>query len=132
MLLIAKKAWSLRVPVESACASPRAVSRVPASTGCAVVSCPRSNTNLECGRFPLAEYLAAGVEAALGTDSVASGETLDIRDELNFARQLYPEMDPRLLLRAAVKGGARVLGLKVPPIRRGERWQAEWVWDGPR
>lgn len=103
-----------------------------AEAGCAVVSCPRSNTNLECGRFPLAEYLAAGVEVALGTDSVASGETLDIRDELNFARQLYPEMDPRLLLRAAVKGGARVLGLKVPPIRRGERWQAEWVWDGPR
>ncbi|WP_261664126.1 amidohydrolase family protein [Deinococcus sp. Marseille-Q6407] len=100
-----------------------------AEAGCAVVSCPRSNANLECGRFPLAEFLAAGVEVALGTDSVASGETLDIRDELAFARERYPEMDPRVLLRAAVKGGARVLGLPVPQIRRGEPWRDEYLWS---
>lgn len=99
-----------------------------AEAGCAVVSCPRSNANLECGRFRLSEFLAAGVEVALGTDSVASGETLDIRDELAFARQVYPELDPRLLLRSAVKGGARVLGLPVPQIRRGMPWREEYLW----
>ncbi|GHG05009.1 aminodeoxyfutalosine deaminase [Deinococcus piscis] len=100
-----------------------------AEAGCAVVSCPRSNVNLDCGRLRLSEFLAAGVEVALGTDSVASGETLDIRDELAFARQLYPELDPRLLLRSAVKGGARVLGLPVPQIRRGLPWREEYLWQ---
>lgn len=102
-----------------------------AQAGCAVVTCPRSNQHLECGRFRWSDFAAAGIEIALGTDSVASGETLDARDELAFAQALYPQMDPRLLLRAAVKGGARVLGLKVPTIRRGEPWRKEYLWSGP-
>lgn len=96
---------------------------------CPVISCPRSNYHLECGRFDFAAFAAAGVEIAFGTDSVASGQTLDIRDELAFAKQLYPELDFRLLLRAAVKGGRRVLGLELPRIRRGEVWRAEYIWD---
>ena len=78
---------------------------------------------------PLGDWVAAGVEVALGTDSVASGETLDARDEYAFAHTLYPELDPRILLRAAVKGGARVLGLTPPQLRRGESWRDEYVWD---
>ncbi|WP_229780561.1 amidohydrolase family protein [Deinococcus malanensis] len=99
-----------------------------ARAGCAVVTCPRSNHHLECGVFPWAAFAAAGVEIALGTDSVASGETLDVRDDVAFARTLYPGLDPRVLVRAAVKGGHRVLGTTMPFIRRGEVWREEYRW----
>lgn len=99
-----------------------------ARAGCAVVTCPRSNTNLECGRFRWADFAAQGVEIALGTDSVASGETLNIRDEVAFARQVYPQLDPRLIVRAAVKGGARVLGLPAPQLKRGDTWSPHFIW----
>ena len=109
-----------------------------AQSGCAVVTCPRSNANLECGTFRWAEFAAAGVDVALGTDSVASGETLDIHDEFRAARAIHPELDPRLLVRAAVKGGRRVLsqygsgqyglGGTVPFLRRGETWDEQYLW----
>ncbi|CAM3230094.1 amidohydrolase family protein [Deinococcus saxicola] len=107
--------------------TPDDIARV-ARAGCAVVSCPRSNHHLECGTFPWTAFAAAGVEIALGTDSVASGEGLDVRGDVAFARDLYPRLDPRLLVRAAVKGGGRVVGLPAPFIRRGEAWSEAYVW----
>lgn len=102
--------------------------RLVAQAGCPVVTCPRSNRNLHCGTFRWGDFAAAGVEVALGTDSVASGETLNIHDELRVAWALHPGLDPRLVLRAAVKGGARVLGGRVPFIRRGEPWSEAYLW----
>ncbi len=99
-----------------------------AQAGCPVVTCPRSNRNLHCGTFPWQEYAAAGVEVALGTDSVASGETLSIHDEIGAARAIHPNLDPRLVVRAAVKGGTRVVGGRVPFIRRGEAWSESYLW----
>lgn len=107
--------------------TPDDIARV-ARAGCAVVSCPRSNHHLDCGTFPWTAYAAAGVEIALGTDSVASGESLDVRDDAAFARGLYPALDPRVLVRAAIKGGGRVLGLPTPFIRRGEAWSEDYLW----
>ena len=80
------------------------------------------------GRHIVEAFAAAGVEVALGTDSVASGETLDVRGEVEFARTLYPGLDPRVIVRAAVKGGHRVLGTRAPFIRRGEEWRDEYLW----
>lgn len=99
-----------------------------ARAGSAVVSCPRSNHHLECGVFDWPAFAAAGVEVALGTDSVASGESLDVREEVDFARRLYPGLDPRLIVRAAVKGGHRVLGSRAPLLRRGEAWREAYCW----
>ena len=102
--------------------------RVVAQAGCPVVTCPRSNRNLHCGTFPWQTFAAAGVEVALGTDSVASGETLNIHDEVRAAWTVYPDLDPRLVVRAAVKGGTRVVGGRVPFIRRGEAWSEDYLW----
>ncbi|WP_027461063.1 amidohydrolase family protein [Deinococcus murrayi] len=107
--------------------TPEDIARV-AAAGCAVVSCPRSNAHLECGAFPWAAFAAAGVEVALGTDSVASGGSLDVRGEVAFARALYPALDPRLLVRAAVKGGHRVTGTRPQVLRRGDPWDERFVW----
>ncbi|MBZ9752546.1 amidohydrolase family protein [Deinococcus sp. HMF7604] len=100
-----------------------------ARAGSPVVTCPRSNYHLGCGTFPWTAFAVAGVEVALGTDSVASGETLDVRDEVQFAQTIYPTLDPRLIVRAAVKGGHRVLGTSTPVLRRGEAWHESSIWS---
>lgn len=102
--------------------------KVVAQAGAAVVTCPRSNANLRCGTFRWADFAAAGVDVALGTDSVASGESLNIYDELRAAPKLLDIPDERLLLRAAVKGGHRVLGSRAPLLRRGEAWSERYLW----
>ena len=104
--------------------------RTVAQSGANVVTCPRSNANLQCGTFRWADFAAAGVDVALGTDSVASGETLNIFDEISAARRIHANLDPRLIVRAAVKGGRRVLGGQVPFLRRGERWSERYIWPG--
>lgn len=60
-----------------------------AEAGCGVVHCPRSNHFLSCGRMPLERYLAAQVPVYLGTDSLASSPSLDIRQEVVFAQALH-------------------------------------------
>ncbi|BBN95071.1 hydrolase [Deinococcus grandis] len=107
--------------------TPDDIARV-ARAGSAVVTCPRSNHHLACGVFPWAAFAAAGVEVALGTDSVASGGSLDVREDVAFAQHLHPGLDPRVIVRAAVKGGHRVLGTRAPFIRRGESWDDRYRW----
>lgn len=99
-----------------------------AHAGAAVVTCPRSNEHLQCGTFRWNDFAAAGIDVALGTDSVASGESLNIYDEIAAARRLHPTLDSRLLVRSAVKGGHRVLGSRPPLLRRGEDWHEQYVW----
>lgn len=60
-----------------------------ADAGCPVAHCPRSNHLLGCGRMPLERYLEAGVTVYLGTDSLASSPSLDVRDEAAFAREIH-------------------------------------------
>jgi cytosine/adenosine deaminase-related metal-dependent hydrolase len=60
-----------------------------AEAGCAVAHCPRSNARLSCGRMPLERYLAADVPVYLGTDSLASSPSLDVREEAAFAQALH-------------------------------------------
>ena len=84
-----------------------------AAAGASVVLCPRSNHRLQVGRAPVGRYLAAGVNLALGTDSLASCDSLSIWDEIAFARRVFGgEVDPARLLQMATLGGARALGVE--------------------
>jgi cytosine/adenosine deaminase-related metal-dependent hydrolase len=82
-----------------------------ASSGASVALCPRSNARLGVGTAPVALYKKAGVSLALGTDSLASNDSLSLWDELAFARSVYPEFPPGELLHIATCGGAQALGL---------------------
>lgn len=84
--------------------------RLLAAHGVSVAVCPRSNRNLDVGRVPLREMIAAGVRVCLGTDSLASVETLDLMDDLALLRREFPEVDPARLLRMATADGAKALG----------------------
>ena len=79
-------------------------------TGATVVSCPRSNAYVGAGWPPLADFHAAGLPVAFGTDSLASVEDLNLFSELAEARRLAPGVPARWLLEGATAVGARALG----------------------
>jgi cytosine/adenosine deaminase-related metal-dependent hydrolase len=83
---------------------------VLARRGAHVVLCPRSNRNLGVGTADVPGLLAAGVRLALGTDSLASVETLDVLDDAVLLHRSFPEVDPAAILRMATLGGAEALG----------------------
>lgn len=63
--------------------------RIIAEHHCPVVTCSRSNRNLNCGAFPWEKFARAGVSIALATDSVASAHDLDLRSELQACLSLH-------------------------------------------
>ena len=78
--------------------------------GVCVVACPRSNRHVGVGPPPLEAFYAMGVTVALGTDSLASVDTLSVFDELVEARRLAPRVPAGRLLESATVNGARALG----------------------
>jgi cytosine/adenosine deaminase-related metal-dependent hydrolase len=80
-----------------------------AAAGATLVTCPRSNRRLGVGDPPVAAMLAAGVDVAVGTDSLASNDDLSVFAELHALRQLVPEVPARRLLGLATRDGARAL-----------------------
>ena len=93
-----------------------------ARRGVHVVLCPRSNRNLGVGTADVPAFLAAGVRLALGTDSLASVETLDVLDDAVLLRRQFPGLDPAALLRMATLGGAEALGFEdLGSIAAGKR-----------
>jgi cytosine/adenosine deaminase-related metal-dependent hydrolase len=97
--------------------------------GCTVVHCPRSNAALECGRFPWELYARHGVDVAFGTDSLGSSPDLDVTAEVAHAAGLHgARANLRGLVRAAVKGGFRALGMRPPRVTRGGEAGALYAW----
>ena len=76
-----------------------------------VCVCPRSNRTLH-GRQPdLPALLAAGLAPCLGTDSLASAETLDPADEMAEAARAYPSVAPETIFAMATVNGAEALNI---------------------
>ena len=55
-------------------------------------------------------FLKAGIHPALGTDSLASVETLSLFDEMGFIAEHYPGLRPDTILALATVNGAKALG----------------------
>ena len=81
-----------------------------AAAGAAVVTCPRSNRWVGAGTPPIDRFYASGVRVAIGTDSLASVDDLDLFRELKEVRRLAPDVEAARLLRSATVDGARALG----------------------
>ncbi len=78
--------------------------------GAVIVTCPRSNAWVGGGVPQVSRFYGAGVPVAIGTDSLASTDTLNMFDELAALRRLAPEVDAALLLESATRMGAEALG----------------------
>jgi len=103
--------------------------RLTAKAGSVVVHCPRSNESLRCGRFPWQTYAKHSVEVAFGTDSRGSSPDLDVVAEVRAAARLHGRAaNPRALVRAAVKGGYKALGMTPPQVLRGHSADGLVVW----
>ncbi len=90
-----------------------------AEWGCHVVHCPESNMKLASGFCPVAKMLDAGINVALGTDSAASNNDLDILGEMRTAALLAKgyaadasSVPAATALRMATLNGAKALGLE--------------------
>jgi cytosine/adenosine deaminase-related metal-dependent hydrolase len=80
--------------------------------GVTVCLCPRSNDRLDVGRAPLALFKKLSIPLALGTDSLASNDSLSLWDEMRFALDQFPDnLSPSDVFRMATSGGAAALGL---------------------
>ena len=79
--------------------------------GVSIALCPRSNERLDVGRAPVALFKELGIPLAIGTDSLASNDSLSLWDELRYALDVFSsELAPSELLKIATIGGAAALG----------------------
>ena len=82
-----------------------------AAIGATLVTCPRSNRWVGVGFPPIARFYDSGVAVAIGTDSLASVDDLNLFSELKTMRYLAPAVPARAFLQSATLAGAKALGL---------------------
>lgn len=91
--------------------------------GATVVTCPRSNRWTGAGLPPIGRFYASGARIALGTDSLASVEDLNLFMEMAAVRGLAPAVAAARILESATKTGADALGFgaEMGTIEPGKR-----------
>ncbi|WP_018289863.1 amidohydrolase family protein [Verrucomicrobium sp. 3C] len=77
-----------------------------------VVHCPKSHAFFSYAPFPLERMLSLGIPVCLGTDSLASNDTLDLREEIRQARHRHPGIAPKRWWEMVTATPARALGLR--------------------
>jgi cytosine/adenosine deaminase-related metal-dependent hydrolase len=81
------------------------------SSGAHVCLCPRSNLALH-GRLPdMDGMIQSGIPLCLGTDSLASVNSLSLFDEMACLSDNFPTVAPELIFQMATHGGAAALGI---------------------
>jgi cytosine/adenosine deaminase-related metal-dependent hydrolase len=79
--------------------------------GVSIVLCPRSNEKLDVGTAPVHLLKAAGIPLALGTDSLASNDSLSLFDEARFLLSTFPgQFTPGEVLHLMTLAGAEAIG----------------------
>lgn len=92
--------------------------------GASIVLCPRSNDRLNVGRAPIALFRQQGVPLALGTDSLASNDSLSMWDEMRFLLDVFPGVfTPDDALAMSTIGAANALhcATEVGSLEAGKR-----------
>jgi len=77
---------------------------------CPVCVCPRSNYNLHKRLPDIEQMIHSGLTVCLGTDSLASVDSLSIWDEMKYLGNHFPNISPKKILEMATISGAYALG----------------------
>ncbi len=80
--------------------------------GISLVHCPFSHRYFNHRPFPLQGALQAGVNIALGTDSLASATSLSMLEVMREMERRFPKLDRETILSMATLGGAQALQLQ--------------------
>jgi cytosine/adenosine deaminase-related metal-dependent hydrolase len=96
-----------------------------AAAGATVVACPRSNQWTGAGVPPIDRFYASGVRVAVGTDSLAGVDDLNLFAELAELRRLAPGVPASRILESATLAGAAALGFaselgSIEPAKRSQ------------
>ena len=84
------------------------------------VFCPQSTRWFRRKKYmPVRELLDRGMVVGLGTDSLASNESLNFLDELRMAEEMLPNVSQEEILRMATQGGAETVGMDCGVIEQG-------------
>jgi cytosine/adenosine deaminase-related metal-dependent hydrolase len=96
-----------------------------AEAGATVVTCPRSNRWTGAGEPPVDRFYGSGARVAIGTDSLASVEDLNLFAEMAAVRRLAPRVPAARILESATRAGAAALGFaaELGSIEPGKRAQ---------
>ncbi|MFQ5431215.1 MAG: amidohydrolase family protein [Nitrospinota bacterium] len=103
-----------------------------AKENAAPVFCPQSSKWFEREKvMPLESLMDAGLRPAIGTDSLASNDSLSMLDELRCATEYFPDIRREALIEAATINGARHLSLNCGSIEKGRLADIiGFRWDG--
>ena len=74
-----------------------------------IVHCPRSHTYFGHSPFPFDRLRSLGFNVCLGTDSLASNESLNLFAEMRAFQTTFPRVPPEQILRMATVNPARAL-----------------------
>ncbi|MCP4267972.1 MAG: amidohydrolase family protein [Candidatus Brocadiaceae bacterium] len=76
-----------------------------------VVFCPRSHRYFQHGNHPFLKLREHKLNIALGTDSLASNDSLSILDEMKFISEHYNDVRPQEIFYMGTIAGAKALGM---------------------
>ena len=92
--------------------------KIISDSGASIAHCPKSNAKFGHGVAPLAKFTSRLIKTGVGSDSVASNNTVDLFEEVRFALLFARTGDVPLFIDAAgairlmTLGGAQALGLE--------------------
>jgi cytosine/adenosine deaminase-related metal-dependent hydrolase len=81
----------------------------PEWRGLNIVHCPKSHRFLHHNRFPLEALQELLLNICLGTDSLASNDSLDLFSEMRAAKRIYPNLGSKTLLEMSTLNPSRAL-----------------------
>jgi len=84
-----------------------------------VVYCPTAHAFFHHPEHPALEFLEEGVRVVLGSDSAASGSSVDLLSETQHLARARPDLTSRTVFRMATEWGARALGIEAGKLEAG-------------
>jgi len=88
-----------------------------------VIHCPKSHKFFQREDFPIQKLIDKGIIVALGTDSLASNDSLSMLEEMKELKKRYKNLSSEVILQLAIINGAKILGFddKIGTLQSGKR-----------